>query len=105
MAARPAGGGREGLARRHVQRQQGVQATRGVDGEPAAPGLARPHQELGHVPACLRWPAGQPLEPLAPWFLAAIMCMLYALPQGCYIFGQEGDGVSHRRLSSQIDET
>jgi hypothetical protein len=83
-------GEREGLASRHVQGQQGVQATRFVDGEPVATGMVMNTQELGHVPAGLSLPAGQPIEHLEPWFLATIMCMLEALSQGGPIFGNEG---------------
>ena len=66
-------GKREGLASRHVQGQQGVQAGGGVAREPVADGLAMHPQELGHGQAALRLPAGQPRAHLEPWLLTAVM--------------------------------
>jgi hypothetical protein len=64
---------RQGLAGRHVQIQQGVQAARFLAREPVADGIAVAPQERGHVPAGLGLLAGQPIEPLEPWSRAPVM--------------------------------
>jgi hypothetical protein len=57
---------RQGLARWHVEVQQGLQATRGIAREPMADGIAVDTQQLGHILARLGLPAGQQVEHLQP---------------------------------------
>jgi hypothetical protein len=70
------GGQRKGLASRDIDRQQRLQATRFVKGEPVTDGVAMDPQSLGHLPAALRLPTGQEGEHLESWFLAPIIFTL-----------------------------
>jgi hypothetical protein len=93
------GGARQGLAWRHVQVQQGVQAPPGVAGAPGADGRARAPEPLGYVPAGRGLSAGQAGEHLAPWFLPAVMVTWYALLEGLCLFAQDRSGVAQSLLS------
>jgi hypothetical protein len=61
--------------------------------------MAVDSQQLGDVPACLGLTAGQQIEHLEAWFLAAITFALQALLQGLYILRNNRKGVAHRVLS------
>jgi hypothetical protein len=61
-----------------------------------ADGVAVDAQHLCHLLAGLGWPAGQEVEPLEPWLLAAIMRALQALFQGLSRFRHDGEGFAHR---------
>jgi len=67
---------RHGFASRHVQRQQGVQASRFVEHEPMADGVAMDAQQVRHLLAGVGLPAGQQVEHLEPGSLAPVMFML-----------------------------
>jgi hypothetical protein len=64
---------RQELAGRHVQRQQGIQAARCIDGEPVTDSMAMDTQELGHILARVGLTAGQEIEHLEAWLLASIV--------------------------------
>jgi hypothetical protein len=64
------------LACRDIRRQQGVQAPRGLNSQPAADGLAVHSQEVRHLLARLGVPAGQQIEHLEARLFMAIMLTL-----------------------------
>jgi hypothetical protein len=75
-----------GLARGPVPGQPGLPAASRIAPEPVAEGLAMAPQELSHVPAGVGLPTGQEVEPLEPWSLATILCVLQARLEGCRLF-------------------
>ena len=65
-----------------------------------ADGVAVDPSQLGHVPACPGWAAGQALKPLEPWGLAALTVGLQARLQRLSLVRHNRKGLAHRRLSS-----
>jgi hypothetical protein len=98
----PLGRERPRLAGRHVQRQPGRQAARGVACAPGADGVAVAPRPRGAVVAGLGRSAGPPLAPRAPWLRTPRMVTGSARRAGRWRLAQDREGGAHHRRPSAV---